>query len=184
MGSHKMKRRPRLSIWMPQDFGEALNINWRIPDKFQWSSQTIPSLRLAVEKEESLLMKQKVLEYPLLIELPWLKSTIEGKNIRVWSHKQWKDTQTTMGAHLIKRLVLHCGVLERHERARDFGEAKINWRIPEKFQWSPEMILATSSSQIGGVPSHEAAGPPIPIAHWTPQIYYWKKCHSLKHNTM
>ena len=183
MGSHKMKRRPRLSVWMPQDFGEALNINWRIPDKFQWSSQTIPSLRLAVE-EESLLMKQKVLEYPLLIELPWLKSTIEGKNIRVWSHKQWKDTQTTMGAHLIKRLVLHCGVLERHERARDFGEAKINWRIPEKFQWSPEMILATSSSQIGGVPSHEAAGPPIPIAHWTPQIYHWKKCHSLKHNTM
>ena len=118
-----------------RDFGEAfkqqLEDSWQVSMIF--ANDTLAT-SLAVEKEESLLMKQKVLKYPLLIELPWLKSTIEGKNIRVWSNKQWKDIQTTLGAHLIKRLVLHCGALERHERTRDFGEAKINWRIPEKFQ--------------------------------------------------
>ena len=87
-------------------------------------------------------MKKQVLKYPLPIELP--KSIIGGQYASVWSKKTRKVVQTTMGAHLLKRLLPH-GAFEAHERARDCGQAlNINWRIPDKFQRSQQDILATS----------------------------------------
>ena len=127
-----------------RDCGEASNINWRIPDKFQWSRQMI----LATPKvswKGLHLMKEHVLKYPLSVELH--KSIIGGKHAIVWSKKQWEcdTTETAMGLTWWRDSVLLECLKARRLRGGFEYLLYNNWRIPDKKdlrKW--QTILATS----------------------------------------
>ena len=178
-GAHLMKKlhAPR-SIWKPRDFVVALNIISWIPDKFQWSPQMILATS-KVEWEGLHLINKHVLEYALPIERP--NSTIAGENAIAWSKKLCDTAETAMGLTWWRNFTAPRSVW----KPRDFGVAlnNINWRVPDKFQWSRSQHVTNDpynvqqSSRWSSFSSSSRFR--IPIVPGTRQNYPWRRNASI-----
>ena len=154
--------------------GRALNINWRIPDKFQWSRQMI----LATSKvgwEDLCLIKEQVLEYPLCVELPrsilekpWKmeeqKSVSEARKQVKSSKLPWWLTWW----RLMKSLSCLHGIWKERESTR--LRRSLEYQLEDSWQVS---VISTNDScnaesQLKRPSSHEGARSQIPTLRWTP----------------
>ena len=115
----------RWSIWKAGE-SKSVDKHWTsiggCLNFFEWfahmnTNDTYNLTTSKVEWKTLHLMEQLVLEYQLPIELP--KSIIGGQNASVWSTRESKVVQITMGAHLMKKFVWsveHLKRMKEHEK--------------------------------------------------------------------